>query len=474
MRDRHWRVRESGVVNALRTALAFALLACWAMLASALVPTVTGWYVVRPDLARSDKPAACAAYAAYRTAQITNGMSSFVVKPNATYPNHCYAEQIVTATGARIGDFLEAYVAVNGACPANSTAVTGGCQCNANYDESGGQCVPHTNQCTSKTGVVGVLSWTEGYTRTPDEGDRQAVGGPVMTPPASGEVCDGGCVVSLQTSGPGVQPFVSQSPTSNGLYRRSVDYPSLGLGKECTMGAADAGAKKDIPPPPCPGSVGDIGNGKPVCVGTAAKPVTATPLGAAPGAEAIAGNPPAGGKPPSGEGSGTGSAGRTPATGDGGPAGGPAGAATGGKGGGAGGTAAGTGSGGGSSPNDNKDPCGGPGQPVCNVKVDEKGTPSGAGETYTPAKQKMDETKTKNDEQLTKAAGNADKGFFEPVRSMFWSPPIAACETFVLPQQVGGLSLDACGVVDGVRNAMAIVWAGAGLFLCFGMIKRSF
>ncbi|MFS2101815.1 hypothetical protein ACCC97_25665 [Variovorax sp. Varisp85] len=86
----------------------------------------------------------------------------------------------------------------------------------------------------------------------------------------------------------------------------------------------------------------------------------------------------------------------------------------------------------------------------------------------------MDETKGKNDEQLAKAAGTADKGFFEPVRSMFWAPPVAACETFDLPQQVGGLKLDACGVVDGVRNAMALVWAGAGLFLCFGMIKRSF
>lgn len=359
------------------------------------------------------------------------------------------------------------------ACPANSTAVTGGCQCNTNYDESNGQCVPHTNQCTAKTGQVGILSWTEGYTRTPDEGDRQAVG-PVMSPPPSGEVCDSGCSVSLQTSGPGVQPYVSQYPTANGLYRRSVDYPSLGLGKECTAGAADAGAKKDAPAPDCPGSVGDLGNGKPVCVGTAAKPITPTPLGGAPGATPIAGNPAAGAKPPSGEGSGTGSAGRTPTTGNGTAAGGPSAAGVGGKGGGAGGTAAGVGTGGSGTGDEPHKPCGGPGEPTCNVKVDETGVPAAAGTSFDSAKAKMDETKTKNDEQLQKAAGTGDKGFFEPLRSMFWAPPVAACETFDLPQQVGGLKLDACGVVDGVRNAMALVWAGAGLFLCFGMIKRSF
>ena len=108
------------------------------------------------------------------------------------------------------------------------------------------------------------------------------------------------------------------------------------------------------------------------------------------------------------------------------------------------------------------------------MKINEKGTPEGAGTTYDTAKAKLDETKTKNDEQLAKAAGTGDKGFFEPVRSMFWAPPVAACETFALPSQVGGLTLDPCEVVDGVRMAMALVWAGGGLFLCFGMIKRSF
>jgi hypothetical protein len=144
----------------------------------------------------------------------------------------------------------------------------------------------------------------------------------------------------------------------------------------------------------------------------------------------------------------------------------------GGKGGGAGGTAAGVGAGGSGTGDEPHKPCGGPGEPTCNVKVDESGTPASA--SFDTANAKMTETKGKNEEQLAKAAGTSDKGFFEPIRSMFWAPPVAACETFDLPQQVGGLKLDACGVVDGVRNAMALVWAGAGLFLCLGMIKRSF
>ena len=356
-------------------------------------------------------------------------------------------------------------------CPANSTAVTGGCQCNTNFDESGGQCVPHTNACTAKSGKVGVTNWTQGYSRTPDEGDVYGVG-PVTLPPGSGEVCDSGCKVSLQTSGPGVNFYVSQSPTASGLYRRSADYPNLNLGTECTPGTADAPAQKTSTPPPCPGSVGEVG-GKVVCVGTASAPVTTTPI-ERPSVPPIAGNPPAGEKPATGDASGTGSAGRTPAAGNGGPAGGPAGAAVGGKGGGAGGTGTGSGSHTNADGKEEKDPCGAPGQADCNVKVNETGTPQGAGTVYDSAKTKMDETKGKNDEQLTKAAGTGDKGFFEPVRSMFWAPPVASCQTFDLPQQVGGLKLDPCAVVDGVRGVMAFIWAGIGLFMCFGMIKRSF
>ncbi|MDN6888208.1 hypothetical protein QMO14_32015 [Variovorax sp. CAN2819] len=277
--------------------------------------------------------------------------------------------------------------------------------------------------------------------------------------------------MNLTLSGP---PQKSQVPAANGMYRVTAPFEGLGRGKECTSNTE--AAEKSTPIKECPGFVGEV-DGKLGCYGTAEKPVTTVdkPIPGALGSSGtiIAGNPPAGTPASSGVGPATG-AGKTPSTGTGGNDGGPAAAATGGKGGGAGGAASGTGSTVKSDGSEEKDPCGAPGQADCAVKVNEKGTPEGAGTTFDTVKSKLDETKGKNEEQLGRASGTADKGFFEPIRTMFWAPPVAACETFALPQQVGGLQLDACGVVDGVRSAMALVWAGAGLFLCFGMIKRSF
>ncbi|MET3443142.1 hypothetical protein ABIC94_003931 [Variovorax paradoxus] len=355
-------------------------------------------------------------------------------------------------------------------CPANSTAVTGGCQCNSGYKESGGQCVPDVNQCTPNAGKVQITNWTVGFFRTPDDNDFSAVG-PVNKLPTSGSFCSGGCKMNVPDAGaPGWAAWRSQSPNAQGLYRGSLDVPAVNSGTECTAGSADTPLSPVAVEPACPGAVGEV-NGKLGCYGTAQNPVTTTPSDRPP-VPPIAGNPTAGAKPATGEGSGTGSAGRTPSTGNGGNGGGPAAAGQGGKGGSAGGTATGTGSSG-TGEDEKPDPCGAPGQPECNVKVNEKGTPESAGTTYETAKTKLDETKTKNDEQLAKAAGQGDKGFLEPVRSMFWAPPIAACEPMGLPGRFNGLTVDACGVVDGGRALMGFIWAAGGLFLCLGMVKRS-
>lgn len=396
----------------------------------------------------------------YKGYRGTNGQSVYCLATGWTSQNTVW-----------INDELLMAVTQTPTCPANSSSVSGGCQCNAGYDESGGQCVPHNNVCTPNAGKVQVTNWTVGFFRTPDDNDFSAVG-PVNKLPASGTFCSGGCKMNIPDAGaPGWAAWRSQAPNAQGLYRGSLDIPAVNSGQECTSGAADMPLSPTAVEPQCPGSVGEV-NGKLGCYGTAQNPVTTTPSDRPP-VTPIAGNPTAGPKPATGEGSGTGSAGRTPSAGNGGNGGGPAAAGVGGKGGGAGGTATGAGTTG-TGDQEKPDPCGAPGQPECNVKVNEKGTPEGAGTSYDTAKAKLDETKTKNEEQLAKAAGTGDKGFFEPIRSMFWAPPVAACEPFTLPQQVGGLQLDGCSVVDGVRNAMALVWAGAGLFLCFGMIKRSF
>lgn len=453
--------------------------------AHALIPTVNEWRVsvdggpvrIAADNSLAELTAACAAFSSQSGNWLAAGPPAYV--STATYA------QSFCGT-FRDGNFLSegrnVYASlVSGVCPVNSTAVSGGCQCANGFSESGGQC--SQNQCGAQTGKTGILSWTEGYTLTPDEGDRKTVGG-YNAPPSNGEICQSGCMVSAQTSGAGVEYFVSQQPTAQGLYRRSADFPTVGLGTPCT--ASDSAANSPVAPEPqCPGTVGQVGN-KTACLSTPSKPV---PTGDAPATSKppIAGNPAAGPKPESGAGSGNGSAGRTPDAGTGGNAGGSASAAVGGKGGGAGGTAAGTGTGtgtgsgttgGNSSGSVAKGPegteqaaCGAPGQPVCAVKVDENGTPQ-VGDTFKTANEAVDKGKTDTDQLREKAAGKDDKGFFEPFKDLFLTPPMAACEAIALPDRIG-MSIDPCPVVDGVRSVMAWIWAAGGLWLCFGMIKRS-
>lgn len=359
-------------------------------------------------------------------------------------------------------------------CPTNSVAVSGGCQCASGFDESGGQCVPHVNQCTAQTGQSSMINWTEGYTRTPDEGDTQAVGG-VNLPPST--VCSAGCNVSVQKVGPGVEYYVSQQPTSQGLYRRSRDMPGVNLGTECTAGPTDAN-QPTAPEPQCPGQLGTVGN-RVVCLSTAEKPVTPSPL-PPPDKTPIAGNPSAGPKPPSGEGAGEGSAGRTPSAGTGGNSGGGAGAAMGGKGGGAGGTAAGAGTGSGAgagtgnssgrvtNPGDGTEQanCGAPGQAVCAVKVDESGVPLTG--DFSDATSKLGEHQNKVSEALGQVEGmQAPQWSFSfqlPTGCTAYTP--AAFEEF-------GVSINPCNWQGTIHDLMSMIWAAVTAFCIIGMVGRT-
>lgn len=348
------------------------------------------------------------------------------------------------------------------ACPANSTG-SSSCVCNTGFDEAGGNsCVAHANACTGKTGQVGVINWTEGYTRTGDEGDRGAVG-PLTLVPSSGNVCSEGCNVSLQISGPGVQFYSSQQSNSQGLYRRSVDYPSLNMGTECTSSVADVGVKPDTPSPDCPGSVGDL-NGRTVCVGTAAKPVTTVPLGA-PSSPPIAGNPAAGPKPATGDGSGTGSDGRTPGAGSGGAGGGGTAAGVGGKGGGAGGTASGTGTRAAPAAGEQQAACGAPGEPVCAVKVDERGVPASAGASFDTANTSLDTAK-----DAAKAGIDAADSMQTPSWSFSFQLP-TGCTPYNV--NIKNFVLNPCQYQSTIHDLMSMIWAAVTAFCIIGMVGRT-
>lgn len=463
------------MVKVLRLVLFGALMWCGA--AHALIPSSSGYRAsmsfagIFKTATGSTPEAACNALLALHNA----AQPTVYLVYKGTWGGANCAFWVYRRSDNQYSSAVDAGYAVEpGLCPANSTAVSGGCQCAAGYNESGSQCVQ--NQCAAQTGKTGILSWTEGYTLTPDEGDRRTVGG-YNAPPANGEICQSGCAVSAQTSGAGVEYYVSQQPTAQGLYRRSADFPTVGLGTPCT--ASDSAANSPVAPEPlCPGTVGQVGN-KTACVSTPSKPVP-TAEAPPPSKPPIAGNPAAGPKPDSGAGSGSGSAGRTPDAGTGGNAGGSASAAVGGKGGGAGGTAAGTGTGTGTGTTGGntgglvgKGPegteqaaCGAPGQPVCAVKVDETGMPT-SGDV------------SKAEAASDKAKGDAEKAIADagnitaPEWSFSFQLP-TGCTSYTPPGfEEFGITLNPCQWQGTIHDLMSMIWAAVTAFCIIGMVGRT-
>lgn len=319
---------------------------------------------------------------------------------------------------------------------------------------------PPPQKCKGNEGKVGIVNWTEGFTRTPDEGDRAAVGG-YNKPPSDGKMCEAGCLVSAQTSGPGVEYFVSQQPTAQGLYRRSADFPTVGLAEECTA-SNNAPNSPVAPEPKCTGTLGQVNN-KTVCVSSPAAPVNTEPMGE-PSTEPIAGNPSAGIKPASGGGSGTGSKGRTPDAGVGGNSGGSAVAAVGGKGGDAGGTSTGTGTVKTPASGEQQANCGAPGQPVCAVKVDEKDMPDGKS-AFTKTDEALEKNATDSRAGIDKAAG-----MVAPSWSFSFQLP-TGCQPY--DTGIKGFVLDPCKYQSTIHDLMSMIWAAVTAFCIIGMVSRT-
>ncbi len=314
-------------------------------------------------------------------------------------------------------------------------------------------------ECGSKLGQEFTLNWTLGYTRTPnlDAAPSWEFIAPSLRPPPDGRVCDpvSSCQVALVQAP--TAAWQSLSPTSEGLYRVSLDYDALHLGGTCTPTESEkAAAHPAADKPTCPGFVGEV-NGVPGCYGTASNP-TSNDVPESKPKPPEAGNPTAGKAPDSGEGSGTGGAGRTPSTGDGGPRGGPAAAA-----------------GSGTKPkpddttpkpDDGKEQanCGAPGQPKCGI--DESGTPG----KFEGDKAVLDKWKTDMDANRA-TIKDADGGFFDSYSVFFAAPPIVPCEAIELPN--GQALTRQCDVVEGTRSVMSYIWALAAIWICLGWIREA-
>ena len=311
--------------------------------------------------------------------------------------------------------------------------------------------------CKDLMGQDFTLNWSLGYTRTPniDADLNWKFVAPPVKPPSNGLVCDpvSSCKVALVLAPTAV--WQSLSPTSQGLYRVSVDYDAQHMGESCTPSPADtAGASPAADKPTCPGFVGEV-NGVTGCYGTASNP-TANDVPETKPKPPEAGNPPAGKKPDSGEGSGSGGAGRTPSTGDGGPGGGPAGAA------GSGTKPDGTTP----KPGEGKEQanCGAPGQPKCGI--DESGTPG----KFDGDKAALDGWKS-TVEANRNTIKDADGSFFDSYSMFFAVPPIVPCEPIELPNDQ--VLTRQCDVVEGTRSVMSYIWALAAIWICLGWIREA-
>ncbi len=313
--------------------------------------------------------------------------------------------------------------------------------------------------CSTQAGQSKIVNFTVGYTRSPNidtDPNWKLIGAPNKVP-SSGLLCNPSSPCELRFSGFSDSDMAWQSaaPTPNGLYRLSLDISATVTGNTCTPTELDTAAlSKTAPIPPCPGFTGEV-NGVPGCYGTASSPTSNDISGPKP-KPAEAGNPAAGEKPATGEGSGTGGAGRTPSTGDGGPAGGPA-------------AAAGSGTkpdGTTPKPADGKEQanCGAPGQPKCGI--DESGTPTkfdGKGDLLGGWEEGVKANRATIEKSGT--------GIFDSFSVFFSAPPLAGCEPIELPNDQ--VITRHCDVVDGARSVMAYIWALTALWLCVGWIREA-
>lgn len=296
-------------------------------------------------------------------------------------------------------------------------------------------------------------------------------------------MCYQGCKVGVPPGEDG-DFWISQVAGTNGLYRSSVNVETNSTSQTCSEASPDAVTPTSTPPA-CPGTTGAV-NGAVVCL------PSVSDSGVDLGGEAKRGNPTAGAVP-SGKtdkelGEGPGGAGNGTGTGNssngGGPSGGPA-------------TGSNNGAGGKGCNDGSKSPtpacsgkgttdadgtttkpatgkeqaaCGAPGQPKCGI--DETGTPGEVGGDKYDSK--LDAYKNDSKDAADQIKGSGD-GIYNSWVDLFAAPSLASCEGFEMPavdgQSIG--TIDPCATVEGIRTAMAYLWALSGFWLCLGWVKAA-
>ena len=370
----------------------------------------------------------------------------------------------------------------------DGTKKTGVWPFGTNYFSVGfvGRQVPCEEVCIP--GPKGVVNITAGYHATPSTNGK--LNPFIKVDPFLKQLrTDQGATMCYQGCKVGVAPpadddfWISQVAGPNGLYRSSADVSIQGTSQQCSEASPDA-VTPSAPAPACPGSTGSV-NGAVVCL------PSVSDSGVDMGGQVKRGNPPAGpvtpGKTDKERGEGPGGAGNGT-----GPAGANGGGATGGPATGSNNTPGGKGCNDGSKsptpacsgkgeldadgttdkPGEDKEQqaCGSPGQPKC--RIDETGTPGEVGADKYDSKLDGYKTDSKDAADQIKGSGS---GIYDSWTDLFTAPPLATCEGFELPSN-GGQSMgtiNPCGTVEGIRTAMAYLWALSGFWLCLGWVKAA-
>lgn len=339
------------------------------------------------------------------------------------------------------------------------------------------QCTPppDPDQCSAKAGKSEIVNITSGWSRDGADTTPSQVWAYTNKFPPSGvaRLCSSdGCQqsIDLNESCPECRSYTSLVPAANGLYRKSDDFRAHYDGSACDSSKIDIPRDwtqaNDARDPPCPGYVGEV-NGVRGCFGTADKPVRPTDPQLSRNPQE-SGNPAAGPKPSSGEGSGTGGTGRTPSAGTGGSAGGPAGAAAGG-----------TGSGGSrpdgttNKPSEGKEQqaCGAPGQPKC--AIDESGMPNGKS-AFDGSKSDLDKADRDRSDMLSRIKDTSDKNTSWG-QSFSWVQH-GGCQPWdlgVLPLGVDiPIRVNICPIMPYIEWVTSFLWAITTFALTIGMVFR--
>jgi hypothetical protein len=111
-------------------------------------------------------------------------------------------------------------------------------------------------------------------------------------------------------------------------------------------------------------------------------------------------------------------------------------------------------------------PCGIPGKPACDVKVDETGTPTESVDTFGNSKTGLDTIRPAYDTAITG---------IEATNAPAWTWSFAlptGCAPINLP--AFGFSADVCQFQPTIHDLMSLVWIAAGIFGLLGLLGRAF